>query len=427
MRDLRAAQVPGIPADQTLDRGVDTCDNGSQSTSLDCSFPAWELSRWPPSRVSSSWPATVLLAVVSSAPTFGGENTPVQWDKARASAYLDGRGENWFKFSSANRGEGASTSHCVSCHSLLPYALARPVLRRLSNQKSPTEWETKTLEQTKLRVANWSQLDEVEYQLFYDFDEPKKKQSRGTEAILNALILALDDRFEGRPQPGADTKKALSILWATQVTTGEHKGSWDWLNFGLEPWESTSSRYLGATVAAIAVGAVPGENPAGNGDGSRERLESLRAYLRKHYAAQNLHNRVWLLWASASMDGLWSAEQKEQLIEQILAKQQSNGGWSLGALGDFTHVEIKTPVTTPDGYATGLILHALQLAGVTKENPQVSKGLTWLRENQDPSGAWRAMSVNKKRSPESTEPAKANVGKFMWDAATGYAVLALSH
>ena len=38
-----------------------------------------------------------------------------------------------------------------------------------------------------------------------------------------------------------------------------------------------------------------------------------------------------------------------------------------------------------------------------------------------------AMSVNKKRSPESTEPAKANVGKFMWDAATGYAVLAFSH
>ena len=82
---------------------------------------------------------------------------------------------------------------------------------------------------------------------------------------------------------------------------------------------------------------------------------------------------------------------------------------------------------TPDGYATGLILHALQLAGLTKENPQVSKGLTWLRSNQDPSGAWRAMSVNKIRAPESQDPAKANIGKFMWDAATGYSVLALSH
>jgi len=38
----------------------------------------------------------------------------------------------------------------------------------------------------------------------------------------------------------------------TQIADGEHKGSWEWLNFGLEPWESGESRYLGATVAAIA-------------------------------------------------------------------------------------------------------------------------------------------------------------------------------
>ena len=138
------------------------------------------------------------LGLGFSAPVLAGDHAAVQWDKARAAKYLDGRGESWFKFGSANRGDGASASHCVSCHSLLPYALARPALRRLSNEKAPTAWEVKTLEQTKLRVANWDQLDEVEYQLFYDFDEPKKMQSRGTEAILNALLLSLDDRSEGR-------------------------------------------------------------------------------------------------------------------------------------------------------------------------------------------------------------------------------------
>jgi squalene-hopene/tetraprenyl-beta-curcumene cyclase len=378
-------------------------------------------------RVYHFWSATVVLSVMFASPAFGGENSPGQWNKSGAGQYLDRRGENWFKFGGANRGEGASASHCISCHTLLPYALARPALRRLSDEKAPSEWETKTLEQTKLRVANWDQLDEVEYQLMYDFDEPKKKQSRGTEAILNALILSLDDRFEGRQQPSADTKKAISILWSTQLTTGEHKGSWDWLNFGLEPWESTSSRYLGASLAAIALGAAPGNGLDGDRDNSQKRLDSMRTYLKEHYASQNLHNRIWLLWASADLDGLLTAPQKDQLIEQILAKQQSNGGFSLGSLGDFTHVEIKTALTAPDGYATGLILHVLQLAGLNKENPHVSKGLTWLRENQDPSGAWRASSVNKKRAPESTDPAKANVGKFMWDAATGYAVLALSH
>jgi squalene-hopene/tetraprenyl-beta-curcumene cyclase len=367
------------------------------------------------------------LVCESSASILAGEPVPDQWDKGRAAQYLDSRGENWFKFGAANRGEGASASHCVSCHSLLPYALARPVLRRLSDVKSPTEWETKILQQTKSRVANWDQLQEVEYQLLYDFDEPKKKQSRGTEAVLNALLLSLDDRFEGRQQPGDDTKKAFSILWATQITDGQEKGSWEWLNFGLQPWESADSRYLGATVAAIAIGAAPMNGLAGDERAARERVESLRAYLTSHFATQNLHNRVWLLWASSGLDGLLTSQQKDQLIEQILAKQQAGGGWSLGALGDFTHVEIKTPITTPDGYATGLILHALQLAGLNKEHPQVSKGLAWLRSNQDPTGAWRATSVNKPREPESKNAAKANIGKFMWDAATGYSVLALSH
>ncbi len=38
-----------------------------------------------------------------------------------------------------------------------------------------------------------------------------------------------------------------------------------------------------------------------------------------------------------------------------------------------------------------------------------------------PAGAWRGVSVNKKRDPAS------HSGKFMSDAATAYAVLALSH
>ena len=368
-----------------------------------------------------------LLGFPFPAATFGGDLAPGQWDPSGAAQYLDRRGENWFKFGSAKRGEGASASQCVSCHSLLPYALARPVLRRLSNEKTPTRWETQVLEQTKSRVANWAQLDEVEYQLFYDFDEPKKKQSRGTEAVLNALLLSLDDRAQGRRQPSDATKKAVSILWATQITEGDHKGSWEWLNFGLEPWESKDSRFLGATIAAIAVGATPGDGVASTDPDTRKRVDALRGYLDSHYAAQNLHNQAWLLWASSGLDGLLNSEQRDRITDSLLARQQPGGGWSLGSLGDFTHVEIKTPSTAADGYATGLVLHALQLAGLPKDHPRVKKGLDWLRANQDPTGAWRALSVNKPREPESKNPSKANVGKFMWDAATGYAVLALSH
>jgi squalene-hopene/tetraprenyl-beta-curcumene cyclase len=368
-----------------------------------------------------------LLASTSSAPAVGGENNPGKWDKLSAAQFLDQRGEAWFNFGSAHRGQKETTTTCVSCHSLLPYALARPALRRISDDSPPTKLETKILEQTKSRVANWDRLDAAEFQLMYDFDDDKKKQSRGTEAILNALILSFDDRFQGRKEPSDPTKKAVSIMWATQIEQGPQKGSWEWLNFGMQPWESNDSHYWGASVAAVAVGALPGNGlPAADGESSN-RLRSLRDYLNTNFATQNLHNRVWMLWASSTLDGLLTPAQKDELIEQIFAKQQAGGGWTLASLGDYTHGEVKTPATTPDGYATGLILHVLQVAGLPKENPNVSKGLAWLRSNQDPSGAWRAMSVNKNRSPESTKPALAHVGKFMWDAATGYAVLALSH
>ena len=113
-----------------------------------------------------------------------GENAPGQWNKAAAVGYLDRRGAEWFKFGGARRGQGASTTSCVSCHTLLPYALARPVLRRMSGDKTPTEYETKALDQVKSRVTNWDRLDTEAFQLFYDFDHAKKIQSRGTEAVL---------------------------------------------------------------------------------------------------------------------------------------------------------------------------------------------------------------------------------------------------
>ncbi len=360
-----------------------------------------------------------LLIILVLSPMAWSEEESTGWKPEDARRYLDEREKAWFEYSPASRGEGMTQSTCVSCHSVLPYALARPALSKLVAGDTATEFEKKLLAQTKNRVANWKKLDTAPYSLLYDFSEQKKKESWGTEAVLNAVILAFDDRYQGRSSSSESTKQALSNLWQTQVKTGEHKGSWDWLDFGMGPWEWKESRYWGATLAAIAVGVAPGYG--GGDDASREGLRLLRSYLKDQLPKQNLHNQAWTLWAASCIEGILTKTEQQKLVTQLLEKQQADGGWSLPSLGKWTRSDGTAQETTSDGYATGLVLHVLQTVGVPKGDANVAKGLAWLKTHQAATGAWRTVSVNKKRDPNS------HSGKFMSDAATAFAVLALSH
>ena len=354
--------------------------------------------------------AVVLIAALLVCPLAraGGEST--NWKPEEAGKYLDERQKAWF-----------GSAKCVSCHSGLPYALGRPALRKLVGAKTPSEQETKLLAQIQLRVANWKNLDSKEFGLYYSDSVERRKQSWGTEAVFNSVILSFDDRYQGRSSPSEATKGAFLHLWQTQVQTGDNKGTWEWLDFGEAPWGNTEARYFGAALAAVAVGTAPGYYTPGVDVDTDARVALLKDYLKDQSPKQNLHNRAWGLWAAAKVEGILTKAEQRKVIDQLLDKQQDDGGWSLPSLGTWARSDGTAQDASSDGYATGLVLHVLQTAGVPKDNVKIAKGLAWLKRNQAPSGEWRTVSVVKKRDPAS------HSGKFMSDAATAFAVLALSH
>jgi hypothetical protein len=335
------------------------------------------------------------------------------WKPDAAAKYLDERATAWAKYRTAARGDGASRTTCVTCHTTFAYAIARPALRLVTGE-APTAQEQKILADVRARTLNWAKLDTAEWAMLYGFDEEKKRESWGTEAVLNSYLLALDDKATGQKEATAATSAAFTNLWATQLKEGKNRGSWDWLEFALEPWESPGSRYYGAAVAALATGTAPGYvAPAAP-------LANLRAYLRDGFAGQHLYNRVWALRASIALPEVLTDGQRQEVIAAVGKAQHADGGWALAELGNFTRKDGSDAAKSSDGYATGLVVHTLLLAGTKQTDPVVAKGVAWLKANQLPSGGWPGYSPNKQRDPESF------AANFLPTSATAYAVLALS-
>ena len=336
---------------------------------------------------------------------------PGAWDPDAAAAYLDQRVDWWSGWETAARERG---TFCVSCHTTGPYGLARPMLRPAGGASEPTRYERKLLDSVTTRVAGWTEVGP-----FYPderYGAPKTSQSRGTEAILNALILARHDERTGVLSDR--TLKAFEHLWALQRTSGDAEGAWPWLHFNLAPWESDEGPYHGAALAAVAVGLAP------EGYGARpdvqDNLTRLGRYLRSRLDAQPPFNRVMALWASGAMPDLLADARRQAIVDEIAGLQREDGGWSLPSLGTWARRDGTTAGAGSDGYATGLVTLALQRAGLARDHAAVAKGLAWLALNQDPDGSWPASSLNRERDPASDR------GRFMRDAATAYAVLAMT-
>jgi squalene-hopene/tetraprenyl-beta-curcumene cyclase len=350
----------------------------------------------------------VLLAGCSHPPAKATET----WSPEAAAAYLDRRADWWMTWRGAARDHG---TFCISCHTTLPYALARGALRERLGDERISAREQKVVENVRTRVRRWTEA--APYYASRAKDPAKAAESRGTEAVLNALILADADARLGWLSD--DTRTAFDNMWALQETAGTRSGAWPWLQFGLDPWEGTKAEYFGAALAALATGTAPGEyasTPA-----IQPGLARLRSYLDREYANEPLSNRVVLLWASTKLPGLIGEDRRARLLADLCNEQRPDGGWSLESLHQPAHTwSLRRLSFRSDGYATGLVTLALSRTSGPAD-PHVVSGVAWLVRNQTMSeGSWPAYSLNPARDPEP------DVARFMNDAATAYATLALA-
>ncbi|MDD9959496.1 MAG: hypothetical protein OXU66_11200 [Gammaproteobacteria bacterium] len=334
------------------------------------------------------------------------------WNQELAAEFLDARAAWWRIWPLAKRDHDTS---CASCHSTVPYALARSTLRLTLGETGPSVAEAELLGDTVKRVNLWNEIDP--YYPDQRVGLPKTSESRGVESILNALVLSSRDAYVG--QLSNETRQAFANMWKLQFTRGDLEGGWAWLYFDLAPWESEDAAYFGAAMAAVAVGIAP-ENYA-NATEIEKQLESLREYLLQDYADRSAFDKAMLLWASAELSGLLTEAQTSSIVDEILSLQNRDGGWGLALLDSWGEGEDGyIAASDSDGYATGLIAFALQKAGVSPRQAKLDRAIEWLVRNQNPiNGNWPASSLNKERDPTTER------GLLMSDAATAFAVLAL--
>jgi len=335
------------------------------------------------------------LTLFAALPLLAGD-----WNPRLAAEYLDGRQEKWLSWPNAKQPDG---TYCVSCHTSIPYLLARPSLRRALGETAPTVHETKHFENLRAHVVA------------YDAKAGDTKTGTSVDSVLGTTMLALKN--EGAAFSD-QLQASFERMWSLQIREGKQAGSWKWFNLELDPWEMPESPFYGASLAALAVGAAPAEYRAR--PEVRDRIAALVGYLREQSAGQSLHNRLVLLWASTKLPEVMPASARTAILEELWSKQQPDGGWTSASLGPFKPHAAAPPATDGDSYATAFATFIAVRSGVPHKNPKLMKALDWLKSHQDKqSGFWPAGSMNKQFEPESMQI------RFMQEAATGYASAAL--
>ncbi len=291
----------------------------------------------------------------------------------RAVHFLDSAALSWQK-----------QRKCFTCHTNFAYLYARPLI----SADAPAHREVRRFAEELVSVR-WNE----------------KGPRWDAEVVAAAAAMAFNDAAT-TGQLHELTKVALDRMWTVQ----REDGGWKWLTCNWPPMEHDD--HYGVTLAAIAVGAAPGNYS--QTEAAQKGLAGIRKYL-KNNPPENLHHQAMILWAAGYHEGLMSDEDRENCIEKLSALQKEDGGWSAATLGNWERADGKEQDTTSsDGYGTGFVVYVLGQAGVAKTDPRIKRGVQWLKSHQRESGRWISRSLNRDNK------------HFLTHAGSAFAVMALA-
>lgn len=292
------------------------------------------------------------------APAANDKNEPLakEFSLDQAVRFLDSASLEW-----------QSSRGCFACHTNFAYLTARPYV----DSKVPAHQTVREFAE-KMVNERWA--------------DPKIGPRWDAEVVATAWALAFNDSLTTQ-KLHPTTKTALDRMWKVQ----REDGGFSWLKCGWPPSELDDE--YGAVLGLIAVGVAPEDYK--NTEAAKAGVAKIQSYLAKT-PLPSLHHKAMLVWADSYLPNLLTDEQAKVIIDEVLAKQLADGGWSAASLGEWKRGDDQPQeYDVSDGFGTGFSIYVLRKAGIPADDARIRKGVHWLKNHQRESGRWFARSVFK--------------------------------
>jgi len=281
------------------------------------------------------------------------EKLAAEFSAENAARYIDRAALIWQK-----------KKKCATCHTNMGYLFARPALAGVLKDSG----EVRAFYED-YRKVRWAKKPPTENQGFWPI-------------VVGAGLTFNDLQTTGKLSPVA--RETLDMMWGAQ----REDGGWRWPDCDYAPLEIDD--HYGATMAALIVGIAP--DGYAKTEKAEAGLEKLREYF-KNDPPKSLHHRAMLAWCSVRVDGIVSQADRDKALEDLLALQLEDGGWSTaGFLTDWQDLELQEgkplALDVSDGYGTGFVIIVARELGLPADDPRLQRGIQWILSNQRESGKW---------------------------------------